>query len=201
MTVGKGRKKLAENQPGSVRIIAGAWRRTRIAIPATHGVRPSGDRVRETLFNWLAPYIPGARCLDLFAGSGVLAFEALSRGAAHASLLDSDSRVIKQLGETIQSLPNPATSVYHADSQSWLASNSPQRFDLIFLDPPFNSDLLEKTLELITPDWLADKALIYIETAEQIENLDLPQALEWTKRTQIGNVGIGLAARRAKAES
>lgn len=187
----------APNKSGSVRIIAGQWRRRQIAVPAIPGVRPSGDRVRETLFNWLAPHLPGARCLDLFAGSGVLAFEALSRGAHHATLVESNTKVVNQLEHSLGSLSHSDAFIHHADGPAWLSENKPQAFDIIFLDPPFESGLLEKSLKLLEPVWLSDNALIYIETSGQIDELALPSTLEWTKRTQIGNVGIGLASRRA----
>ena len=187
----------------TIRIIAGEWRRRRVPVPVGHQVRPSGDRARETLFNWLAPYISGARCLDLYAGSGVLAFEALSRGAKHATLLDKDHRTINQITETARDLkipPHQSASIIHTDATNWLMNNRTEKFDVIFLDPPFDSGLLEKTLNLLVPGWLTDSALVYVETAGEIEKLPLPGGLEWTKRSQIGNVGIGLAAKRAEIE-
>jgi 16S rRNA (guanine966-N2)-methyltransferase len=187
----------------TIRIIAGEWRRRRVPVPVGHQVRPSGDRARETLFNWLAPYISGARCLDLYAGSGVLAFEALSRGAKHACLLDKDHRTINQITETARDLkipPSQSASIIHTDATSWLMNNRAEKFDVIFLDPPFDSGLLEKTLDLLVPDWLTDSALVYVETGGEIEKLPLPGGLEWTKRSQIGNVGIGLAAKRVEIE-
>lgn len=195
----KTRRKLPGGKPGSVRIISGIWRSRLITVPAIPGVRPTGDRVRETLFNWLGPYLPGARCLDLYAGSGVLAFEALSRGAHSASLVDGDIAVVSQLKQTLASFSHPLATIHHADGPTWLSNTTPQAFDIIFLDPPFDSELMEKSLSLIEPAWLADKALIYVETSGHIEDLKLPRALEWTKRTQVGNVGIGLATRRAQS--
>jgi len=145
---------------GKVRIIGGRWRGTRLSVPDVAGLRPTSDRVRETLFNWLMPMLPGARVLDLFAGSGALGLEALSRGAAGAVLVERDPALAAALRATTARLPGgEAATVAQADAQAWLASQPEATFDLAFLDPPFAAGLWEGVLpalaRVIKPDgWL-----------------------------------------------
>ena len=148
-----------------VRIIGGSWRGRKLAFPDGEGLRPTGDRIRETLFNWLAQALPAAHCLDLFAGSGALGFEALSRGAATCVLLDRNPQVIKSLQAAKQLLSAEQATVLLADSVLWLASTQ-QVFDIVFIDPPFADisldiaqlvELMDKTGSLSIDPW------IYIE--------------------------------------
>ncbi|MDR0183260.1 16S rRNA (guanine(966)-N(2))-methyltransferase RsmD [Lysobacter arvi] len=145
---------------GKVRIIGGRWRGTRLAVPEVAGLRPTSDRVRETLFNWLMPMLPGARVLDLFAGSGALGFEALSRGAAGAVLLERDPALAAALRATAARLPGgEAATVANADALAWLDTQPPGGFDLAFVDPPFAAGLWEAVLpgiaRIVKPDgWL-----------------------------------------------
>jgi len=145
---------------GKVRIIGGRWRGTRLDVPDVAGLRPTSDRVRETLFNWLMPMLPGARVLDLFAGSGALGLEALSRGAASAVLVERDPALAAALRATAGRLPGgEAATVAQADAQAWLGSQPEGGFDLAFLDPPFAAGLWDAVLpgvaRLIRPDgWL-----------------------------------------------
>ncbi|MGR8947613.1 MAG: 16S rRNA (guanine(966)-N(2))-methyltransferase RsmD [Gammaproteobacteria bacterium] len=184
------------SRPGSVRIIAGQWRSRRITVPADADVRPTGDRVRETLFNWLAPTISGARCLDLFAGSGVLSFEALSRGAASATLLEKNPQTVKWLTETAKSFDSAATTIINQDALSWLDTAPRDPFNLVFLDPPFGSDLLPVALDRLVHGWLSSDATVYVESAEYLPDLTIPANLQWTKHARLGNVSIALAANR-----
>jgi len=132
---------------GRVRIIGGRWRGTKLAVPDVAGLRPTSDRVRETLFNWLMPMLPGARVLDLFAGSGALGLEALSRGAASAVLVERDPALAAALRATAARLPGgEAATVAQADAQAWLGSQPAGTFDLAFLDPPFAAGLWEAVL-------------------------------------------------------
>lgn len=146
---------------GQVRIIGGRWRGTKLAVPDRPGLRPSGDRVRETLFNWLMPVLPGARVLDLFAGTGALGLEALSRGAAHATLVERDPGLAAALRDACVRLGAQATVVAQ-DALAWLAGQQ-ATFDLVFLDPPFADGLWEPALAALQPR-LATDAWVYVES-------------------------------------
>jgi len=179
-----------------VRIVGGRWRGRRIRFPADASVRPSPDRVRETLFNWLAPAIRGARCLDLFAGSGVLGFEALSRGAAHAVLVDRDRAVVRHLRETARTLGAEGAEVVAADAMDWLHRGRGP-FDVVFLDPPFDSGLLPSLLaRLDQPGCLAPGAFVYVERPAREGPPALPAGWELHRSGKAGEVGYYLAVRR-----
>lgn len=147
---------------GQVRIIGGMWRNTRLSVPQRPGLRPTSDRVRETLFNWLMPKLPGAQVLDLFAGSGALGLEALSRGAASATLIEKDAGLAQAI-RTVATRLQAAASVLDADALAWLARAPQQRFDLVFVDPPFADGLWDRVLALL-PAHLADDAWLYVES-------------------------------------
>ena len=148
---------------GYVRIIGGRWRGTRLPVPDAPGLRPSTDRVRETLFNWLQPKLPGARVLDLFAGSGVLGLEALSRGAREAILVERDPALVEALRLSVERLhARDQAQVLRADALALLRAPLHGRFDLVLLDPPFGQDLWRDALELLPP-WLATDAWLYLE--------------------------------------
>jgi len=149
-----------------LRVIGGSWRGRKLEVADVEGLRPTSDRIRETLFNWLAPEIGGARCLDLFAGSGALGLEALSRGAEHLVMVERDPVAVEMLKRNCSKLAVDAVDIVPADALSWLGSQAADhQFDVVFIDPPFTADLLQPCLELI-----ADLALIktggllYIET-------------------------------------
>ena len=181
----------------SVRIIAGQWRRRRIPVTPHEQLRPSGDRVRETLFNWLTPYLDGARCLDLFAGTGVLGIEALSRGAVKATLVEKDFQLASQLKVLSEQFDHPGLTIIHREALNWLRTAKPEPYDIVFLDPPFKENLLPASLDLLQAGWLTPEAQIYIESGEELSEFLLPESLEWTKRARLGNVSLGLAATRA----
>lgn len=150
---------------GKIRIISGRWRGRRIPVPIRPDLRPSGDRARETLFNWLAPKIAGARCLDLFAGTGILGLEAASRGAARVVLVEKDLALVRSLEEIRQNWPeSDSLEIVHADALAWLArADGP--FDIVFIDPPFAGRLREQALEALTrPGLLAPDARVYVES-------------------------------------
>lgn len=149
--------------PGHVRIIAGSLRGSRIAVPDAPGLRPTSDRVRETLFNWLQSQVVGARVLDLFAGVGALGFEAVSRGAASVALVERDPALARALEATASRLKIAAASVHCADAPTWLRSAQGAGFDLVFIDPPFAADLWQATIDALGP-CLADQARIYLES-------------------------------------
>ncbi|WP_051921148.1 16S rRNA (guanine(966)-N(2))-methyltransferase RsmD [Porticoccus hydrocarbonoclasticus] len=155
--------KVARSQ---VRIIGGQWRGRKLQFNEVAGLRPTGDRIRETLFNWLTPWIDGARCLDLFAGSGALGIEALSRGAAEVTLIEKHPQAAENLRDNCARLKADDARIIQADTLVWLTNNSPDKpFDIVFLDPPFSSDLLQPCCELLQkPGLLATGSLIYLET-------------------------------------
>ncbi len=149
--------------PGKVRIIGGQWRGTRLDVADAPGLRPTSDRVRETLFNWLQPVLPGARVLDLFAGSGALGLEAVSRGAASAVLVEREPAVAAALRAITGRLPGGSTvTVVQADATQWLAAFPDASFDLAFVDPPFAADLWAVVLPALLPK-LATNGWLYVE--------------------------------------
>jgi 16S rRNA (guanine966-N2)-methyltransferase len=149
--------------PGHVRIVGGEWRGTRLPVADAPGLRPTADRVRETLFNWLQPKLHGARVLDLFAGSGALGLEALSRGGREAWLVERDARQAESLRATIARLhAGERAHVVQADALAWLRAPLHGRFDIVFVDPPFASGLWQDVLATLPP-WLADDAWLYLE--------------------------------------
>lgn len=155
----------SKGRTGFVRIVGGRWRGTKLAVPEIDGLRPSADRVRETLFNWLMPVLPGAKVLDLFAGSGALGLEALSRGAAAATLVERDASLVRALRETVARLEGgQAADIVQADALAWLscAALEGRRYDIAFIDPPFAGDLWPAVIEGLQPI-LADDAWVYVE--------------------------------------
>jgi len=157
--------------PHAIRIIGGDWKRTPLPVLDLDGLRPTPDRVRETLFNWLGQRLDGQRCLDLFAGSGALGFEAASRGAARVLMVERSGRAAAQLRANQAKLGAQTIEIAEADALRLAASLAPGSFDVVFLDPPFDSDLLERALELAAPLVSAD-GFLYVETGEA---LDVPQ--------------------------
>ena len=149
---------------GKVRIIGGEWRGRRLAVAHGPGLRPTPDRVRETLFNWLAAIVPGARCLDLFAGTGALGFEALSRGACCAVLVEKNNQLARGLEKSRRTLAGGRAQVINADALAWLEKKH-EPFDVVFLDPPFHRDYVKKACALLTNrGHLAAAAYVYTET-------------------------------------
>ena len=130
--------KVARELPREVRIIGGQWKRTKLPVADRPGLRPTPDRVRETVFNWLGQDLSGWRCVDAFAGSGALGFEAASRGAADVVLLERDPALAAQLRATQQRLGATTVTVERVDALAWLARCGPESFDLVFVDPPFD---------------------------------------------------------------
>ncbi|MFA5493561.1 MAG: 16S rRNA (guanine(966)-N(2))-methyltransferase RsmD [Porticoccaceae bacterium] len=188
-------KQPARESRNRLRIIAGQWRGRRLSFPDAAGLRPTGDRIRETLFNWIGPRIAGSRCLDAFAGSGALGFEALSRGAKAVVMVESDRAVFQQLQASAALLGAEGAILANTSIIHWLeqAADSPP-FDIIFLDPPFASDLLAPTVELIASRaLLAADGLVYIETPA---NAHPPLPADWHPRREkrTGNISCKLIA-------
>jgi 16S rRNA (guanine966-N2)-methyltransferase len=162
---------------GQIRIIGGQWRGRKLPVPDSAGLRPTTDRVRETLFNWLAPMIQQANCLDCFAGSGALGLEALSRYAGSATLLELERPVAQQLEKNLQTLRADNGKVIQTNALTWLAQAG-EPFDVVFIDPPFRKGLLAQTLQLLEQHgWLADDAFIYVES--EVEQGALPVPTNW----------------------
>jgi 16S rRNA (guanine966-N2)-methyltransferase len=156
--------KRARSAPGSVRIIGGRWRGTRLPVADSAGLRPTSDRARETLFNWLQPMLPGARALDLFAGSGALGLEALSRGAREAVLVERDRAAAESLRETVARLHAQAEAqVVAADALAFLRVPLHGRFDIVFVDPPFTAGLWPQVFAVLPP-WMGETAWLYVES-------------------------------------
>ncbi len=179
-----------------LRIIGGEWRGRRLAFADIPGLRPTPDRVRETLFNWLMPVIAGSRCLDLFAGSGALGFEAASRGAAEVTLVESHPAAVEQLRANLRLLNAAHLEVVAADALVFL-SGPPSPYDIVFLDPPFGQGLLRPCLEHLARGWLAGEARIYLE-AERSLDADtltawLPPGYRLYRSKTAGQVGYHLA--------
>lgn len=188
---------MSRKKPGTVRIIGGRWRGRRLPVPDLPGLRPSGDRGRETLFNWLAPWIRGARCADLFAGSGALGFEAASRGAKSVVLIEKAVAAVSTLQRNRETLlardSGLDVQVLKQDALAWLKDCEPQSLDIVFVDPPFGTGLEKRALELMADgDCLADGALVYLETGKQEAGLLPGTAWEIVKEKSLGEVQMRL---------
>ena len=170
---------------GSVRIIGGRWRGTRLPVADSPGLRPSSDRVRETLFNWLQPVLPGARVLDLFAGTGVLGLEAVSRGAASATLVEAEPRLARGLQAEVERLGAAGeVAIHQGDALTWLCRQPGQGFDIAFIDPPFAAGLWEPVLAAL-PAVLAADAWLYVESPSDRAPMISPEwALHRENRTR-----------------
>ncbi|ELQ6241341.1 16S rRNA (guanine(966)-N(2))-methyltransferase [Cronobacter sakazakii] len=193
-------KKPTSSGSGQIRIISGQWRGRKLPVPDSPGLRPTTDRVRETLFNWLAPYLVGARCLDCFAGSGALGLEALSRYAADATLLEMERSVAQQLQKNLATLKSSAAKVVNTNTLNFLNQNG-EPHDIVFVDPPFRKGLLEETLNLLeTRGWLAPQALIYVES--EVENGLPPVPANWQLHREkvAGQVAYRLYLRESQGE-
>jgi len=161
----------ARGKGHTVRIIGGDWKRTPLPVLDLEGLRPTPDRVRETLFNWLGQRLDGQRCLDLFAGSGALGFEAASRGAERVVMVERNARAARQLRENQARLAARAIEIAEADGLKLAASLAPRSFDVVFLDPPFGEGMLSRALELALP-LVADDGWLYVESGEPLDEDD-----------------------------
>jgi 16S rRNA (guanine966-N2)-methyltransferase len=200
--VGTPKTDLGARHRNSVRIIGGTWRGRRVEFPDLPGLRPTPDRVRETLFNWLQHSLAGARCLDLFAGSGALGLEALSRGARQVVFVEQAPAAAENLRAQILRLAAVArTQVMELDAGRYLRA-APQVYDIVFLDPPFGKDALPQYIEqLDSGSWLSDEGLVYLESEKRAGVPPLPAHWELLKSKFAGEVGYHLTRvnRRIKA--
>lgn len=180
--------------PGRLRIVAGKWRGRRLPVADEPGLRPTSERIRETLFNWLAATLEGARCLDLFAGSGALGFEALSRGAGRVVFVESSARAVEALKDSASLLEASGAEIVRGDALQFL-QGEPQRFDVVFLDPPFATDRLTDLCRLLDEaDWLADGARVYLEQDRHRPLPTMPAGWTISRDKTAGRVRYALAA-------
>ena len=179
-----------------LRIIGGEWGGRKLRFPDAPNLRPTPDRVRETIFNWLAPMIHGARCLDLFAGSGALGLEALSRGAAFTTFVDSHKKVTSVLKEHLELLDiKNKAEVLQMDGVKFL-KNEAERYNLVFLDPPYHLDFMQKVVPLLEDNgWLADNAMLYLEIEKRQSLPELPKNWKQLKEKTAGEVSYFLYQR------
>lgn len=188
--------KATVNNSSTVRIIGGQWRGRKLAFPDLADLRPTPDRIRETLFNWLQPYIGGARCLDAFAGSGVLGFEAASRGAAGVVLLELAPAAVAAINTNQQKLKAVNCQILAQDALAFI-SHTDKQFDIVFLDPPYRANLWQQTAELLEQQGcLLAHSVIYLECPAKQPLPDLPANWQLIKDKSAGEVRYCLFARQ-----
>jgi 16S rRNA (guanine966-N2)-methyltransferase len=179
--------------PGRLRIVAGNWRSRLLKIADVPGLRPTSQRIRETLFNWLDPRIQGARCLDLFAGTGALGLEALSRGAAETVFVETSAKALSALRKNVNILEANGASVVAASAFDYLGQGAAGKFDVIFLDPPFAEDMVEKACRLVEQSGVLRRGgLVYIEEQKSRALPELPEGWTLLKERTAGNVRYAL---------
>ena len=191
----KRRKKTSyKSLPGRLRIVAGKWRSRLLEVADVPGLRPTSERIRETLFNWLAPSIAGARCLDLFAGTGALGLEALSRGAASTVFVETSRKAADTLEANIETIDAGDTAiVVREDALDYLRRGENGLFDIVFLDPPFGADLQEDLCRLLAAgEMLAEGALVYLEEDRGKAPAEIPVEWRVLKSKAAGNVRYSL---------
>lgn len=199
---GKNRnRKPAASPPGRLRIVAGNWRNRVLEIADVPGLRPTPERVRETLFNWLSPGIFGKRCLDLFAGTGALGFEALSRGARQVEFVEKSGVAMAALRRNATKLEATGALLHHEDAGVYIARPDVQPFDVVFLDPPFADDRLAELCRLLDQHGLLSPAArIYLEQDRAAAAAELPDGWAVLKEKNAGNVRYSLVAARSRHE-
>ena len=191
----KGNTRASRFSKSELRIIGGQWRGRRLSFTAEEGLRPTLDRYRETLFNWLMFDVEGARCLDLFAGSGALGLEALSRGARHVDFVDASAQAAQAIREHLKTLACQGARVHHRAAEAWLkqqaegdVENGVEPYDLIFLDPPFHQDLLQPCLYLLEyKGFIKPTSKIYLEAEGEFSASRLPAHWQVLKQKNAKN--------------
>ncbi len=182
------------SRPNSLRIIGGQWRSRKLVFPNNPQLRPTSDRVRETLFNWLQNDIHGSRCLDLFAGSGALGLEALSRGASHCTFVETHKQTLQQLKRNLTLLNSEQAATIQMDGISYLQKNTTP-FDIVFIDPPFSLNLWQPCLDLLSnSQFLSDHAKIYIESPSKLSSLNLAPHWDIHREKTAGDVTYRLVS-------
>jgi 16S rRNA (guanine966-N2)-methyltransferase len=185
---------MSARNAGRLRIVGGCYRGRKLPVPVQPGLRPTIDRVRETLFNWLAPVVDGSRCLDLFAGSGALGFEAASRGAAEVVMIERSESVARMLRSNARSLGAAQVRVHRSDALRWLL-RAGEPFDLVFLDPPFGEALLGPSCALLSRNgWLLPRSQVYLEAEASQEFPVLPAGWDLVRDKRAGQVRYALAS-------
>ncbi|MCG6400991.1 16S rRNA (guanine(966)-N(2))-methyltransferase RsmD [Vibrio fluvialis] len=183
---------------GQVRIISGLWRGRKLPVHDAEGLRPTTDRVKETLFNWLAQDIPHAKCLDLFAGSGGLGFESASRQAEKVTMLEMNPQAFAQLKTNIAALKASNIEAVNTDTLAYLKQPG-QAYDVVFIDPPFRQGLLQETVQLLEQNgWLAANAMIYIESEKELPLTELPENWQLYREKLAGQVCYRLFERTSE---
>lgn len=186
-------------RPGEVRIIGGEWRGRKLHFPQTGSLRPTPDRVRETLFNWLQFELAGKRCLDLFAGSGALGFEALSRGVAAVQFVEPDPAAARAIGETVRVFGTDRGRVAQQDAFAFLRARPEAPYGIVFLDPPYAERWLPRACAALEEGgWLEPDAFIYLEDAASHGAPSLPEGWDLLRSKKAGDVGYHLARRHHK---
>lgn len=187
-------RKTSISPPGRLRIVAGKWRSRLLKVTDLPGLRPTPERVRETLFNWLGPTIEGKRCLDLFAGTGALGFEALSRGAASVEFVERSREAMSALEESRDTLQADGARLVCADAMAYLRQPPGAAFQVVFLDPPYGSDSVSELCRLLTEgDWLAPDARVYFEQHSTQAPPKLPTSWSIMQEKEAGQVRYALA--------
>jgi 16S rRNA (guanine966-N2)-methyltransferase len=187
------KRKTRGSPSGRLRIVAGKWRSRLLPVVDEAGLRPTAERIRETLFNWLAPVIEGAACLDLYAGTGALGLEALSRGAKSAVFVENSGNALAGLRSSIADLDAENATVQEADAVAWLTKAKANPFDVVFLDPPFAADIAAELCRLLAErSWLSAGAHVYLEQDRNQPVPDLPQGWQLQREKTAGNVRYSL---------
>ena len=192
-------KRPGRSLPGRLRIVAGKWRGRRLPVTDAPGLRPTSERIRETVFNWLSPMTEGARCLDLFAGTGALGIEALSRGAAHVVFVDKNAAVAAAIRKNLQALGATNAEVLQENAFSFLDEAESQPFDIVFLDPPFELNILPDLCQkLLDKGWLSKRALVYLEQGKEQKPPSLPDGWAPSHEKVAGKVSYSLVTTRTQ---
>ncbi|ATF09504.1 16S rRNA (guanine(966)-N(2))-methyltransferase RsmD [Candidatus Enterovibrio altilux] len=186
------------NGSGFIRIISGKWRGRKLPVKNIEGLRPTTNRIKETVFNWLATNLYQAKCLDVFAGSGGLGLEALSRNAEHVTLLELNTEAAEQIKLNINTLKADNAMVLNTDALTYL-SQPGQAFNVTFIDPPFRKKLLNDAISQLEQNgWLSQNALIYVEAEKELSNINVPMHWEMLQEKYAGQVNFRLYQRKEK---
>lgn len=195
-----GKPKHSSEPQGELRIIGGDWRSRRLRFPAAGGVRPTPARTRETLFNWLSVYLPGARCLDLFTGSGALGLEALSRGAEEVILVDHTPALTDALEQNLKALGSTRGTIACQAVEHFLLRPPKIPFDIVFMDPPFHQGWLDRILpQLATSEWVQPGGWIYVEHESELRSPTIPAGWQLHRQKTAGQVTYNLFRNRTGA--